>query len=168
MSDAISIREGQIEEAFSIYEQIPEFAVAGRDGVDLFALERRLGEASGLVLIAERGGELVGFKAGYDRFAMVLFYSWLGGVLPAARGLGVAQQLLDAQEQRVAESGYDRLYVKTRNRFVPMLRLLLGNGYAVVGVALPDDLPLADGRLTADEGAAQLSASSCCHRRCDG
>ena len=65
-----------------------------------------------------------------------------------ARREGVAQALLLEQEQRVVAAGFDRIYVKTRNRFVDMLKLLLDNGYGLVGVKLPDDLPIADGRLT--------------------
>ena len=65
-----------------------------------------------------------------------------------ARRKGVARALLLEQEKKVIAAGFDRVYVKTLNRYIGMLTLLLTNGYGVVGVKLPDDLPVADGRLT--------------------
>ena len=100
------------------------------------------------MLIAEREGQPVGFKVGYDRYGDGSFYSWLGAVVPAERGAGVARLLLEAQEQYAIESGYDRIYVKTRNRYVAMLKLLLSGGYGIVRAALPADTPIADVRLT--------------------
>ena len=141
---AIDIREGRIEELHELYDQIPEFA---GEWLSEGEPESRLSTPGALLLIATRAGVPVGFKAGYDRYSDGSFYSWLGGVVPEARKLGVAQALLNEQERRVTSAGYDRIYVKSRNRLVPMLTLLLSNGYAVVGVDLPDDLPLADGRV---------------------
>ncbi len=141
----MKIRTGSVTEAYELYQQLPEFA----DGtIDLDHMLRRLEDASALVLIAESQSRAIGFKVGYDRYGDGSFYSWLGGVLPADRGAGAAAALLEAQEQAVITAGYDRIYVQSRNRFVPMLKLLLDNQYSIVGVSLPDDLPLADGRVT--------------------
>ena len=60
----------------------------------------------------------------------------------------MAAVLLEEQERRVTATGFDRVYVKTRNRYVAMLTLLLERGYVIVGVQLSDDLPMADGRIT--------------------
>ena len=83
----------------------------------------------GTLFIAEIDGELAGFKAGYDRYQDGSYYSWLGGVVPALRRYGVAQSLLEAQEAWASESGYNGIYVKTRNRFVGMRIFLAKNGY---------------------------------------
>ncbi len=141
----VSVREGSLAEAWAIYQQLPEFT-DGLLGQNEF--EHRLNHASAIVLIAECHGEAIGFKAGFDRYSDGSFYSWLGGVVRDARRDGAAQALLLEQERLVLAAGYDRIYVKSRNRFVGMLSLLLKNGYGIVGVKLPDDLPVADGRLT--------------------
>lgn len=145
MNSPATVREGTLAEAWTLYEQLPEFA-GGLLEQSVF--EHRLSHAHAIVLIAERDGTPVGFKVGFDRYADGSFYSWLGGVVQDARREGVAQALLLEQEQRVVAAGFDRIYVKTRNRFVDMLKLLLENGYGIVGVKLPDDLPIADGKLT--------------------
>ena len=142
---SITIRTGTVDEVYALYEQTPEFA---QQAASLEAVQQRLGGESAIILIAELAGEAVGFKVGYDRYSDGSFYSWLGAVLPSARRKGVAAALLNEQQQRVTAVGFDRIYVKTRNRYVAMLTLLLERGYVIVGVQLSDDLPMADGRIT--------------------
>jgi GNAT superfamily N-acetyltransferase len=86
-----------------------------------------------LALVYSADGHDLGFKLGYPE-SDDTFYSWLGGVSPQARGRGVAQALLEAQEARVRERGFSRLRVKSMNRFPAMLRLLVRNGYLVEGL----------------------------------
>lgn len=142
---AITIRPGTVAEVYALYEQTPEFAQQAQAQEDV---QQRLSGESAIVLVAERNNEAVGFKVGYDRYSDGSFYSWLGAVLPNARRKGVAGALLAEQERLVTAVGFDRVYVKTRNRYVAMLSLLLERGYVIVGVKLSDDLPLADGRIT--------------------
>ena len=141
----MKVRTGSIAEIWALYSTLPEFS---GELLDEAEFERALSFDTALLLVAEREGVTVGFKVGFDRYGDGSFYSWLGGVVPAARRTGVAKALLDEQERRVAVAGFDRVYVKTRNRFVAMLTMLLNNGYGIVGVNLPDDLPVADGRIT--------------------
>jgi len=141
----ISVRTGSIEEIWMLYCALPEFSA---ELIDQAEFERALSFASSISLVAEHKGKVIGFKVGFDRYGDGSFYSWLGGVAPDMRRRGVAQALLDDQEQRVVTAGFDRIYVKTRNRFVAMLTMLLTNGYGIVGVNLPDDLPVVDGRIT--------------------
>lgn len=141
----ITVRTGSSEEIWALYSALPEFSA---ELIDRAEFERALSFASSLSLVAEHKGAAVGFKVGFDRYGDGSFYSWLGGVAPDTRRLGVAKALLDEQEQQVVAAGFDRIYVKTRNRFVAMLTMLLTNGYGIVGVNLPDDLPVADGRIT--------------------
>ena len=142
---SINVRTGTVAEAYALYEGTPEFV---QQAVPIENVQQRLAAESALILIAELDGEPVGFKLGYDRYNDGSFYSWLGAVLPAARRKGVAAALLEDQERRVTAIGFDRIYVKTRNRYVAMLTLLLERGYVIVGVQLSDDLPMADGRIT--------------------
>ncbi len=139
MADFV-ISQGDIETAFALAEQIPEFD-AGDGGLDLRDFHRRLSGRSALVLIASVDDQPVGFKAGYDRYADGSWYSWMGGVLPARRSHGVAVGLLDAQESWAIAAGFERIYVKTRNRHRSMLRLLVKRGYDILQVD-PRDVPV--------------------------
>ena len=120
------IREASIEEAVTVLAAITEFA----HPATLEDVTARLRSHRALILVAEQEGALVGVKIGYQ-LSEDCFYSWLGGVAPAGRRGGVAQSLLEAQEDWAVAQGYQTLRVKSRNRFPAMLRLLLRNGYQV-------------------------------------
>ncbi|WP_318437424.1 GNAT family N-acetyltransferase [Photobacterium leiognathi] len=122
----LQIREASVEEALEVLHRIVEFAAP----ISLAELTARLASNSALILVAENQQQLVGVKIGYALDKQV-FYSWLGGVLPAGRGRGVAQALLEAQEAWVIDQGYQQLTVKSRNRFPAMVRLLIRNGYLI-------------------------------------
>ncbi|WP_318433740.1 GNAT family N-acetyltransferase [Photobacterium leiognathi] len=122
----LQIREASVEEALEVLHRIVEFAAP----ISLTELTARLANKSALILVAENQQQLVGVKIGYALDKQV-FYSWLGGVLPAGRGHGVAQALLEAQEAWVIDQGYQQLTVKSRNRFPAMVRLLMRNGYLI-------------------------------------
>lgn len=124
----ISILHVLPEETATVYRLIPEFAGLH----DAQAIRQRIGERVACALVAYDGAEPVGFKLGYES-APGEFYSWLGGVVPAYRRDGIAQQRLETQECWARENGYQRLYVKTRNQFRAMLMLLVRNGYQVMG-----------------------------------
>lgn len=131
--EGIVVREGSPTEAWAVAERIGEFGGdADRYGREHY--ETRLAEPRALVLLATHGDELIGFKAGYDRYRDGSWYSWMGGVIEPWRGRGVAQQLLDAQERWVREQGYGILYVKTRNRHKRMIAFLAANDYDVLRV----------------------------------
>lgn len=126
----LSIREGQAAEIAALEFAIPEF----RQPKSLDVLEARLRpERDALILLACSDGTPVGFKAGYA-LAPGTFYSWVGAVLPAFRGQGVARRLLQAQEARLRGRAYARIRVKSRNAFPGMLRLLVAEGYRIVGL----------------------------------
>lgn len=123
----IIYREGTLEECVQVVEQITEFV--HKETVE--SLSARLRDKPRfLVQVAEEGEQLLGFKIGYQLDSQT-FYSWFGGVSSLARNKGVAQRLLEIQEDWVAEQGYQYLKVKSRNQFPSMLRLLLKNGYLI-------------------------------------
>ncbi|MGR5080409.1 N-acetyltransferase family protein [Photobacterium swingsii] len=123
----MQVRQASLEEALTVLATITEF-----DHVEtLESLQARLADQPTLVLVAEVNDQLVGVKIGYAK-SKTEFYSWIGGVSPSGRGHGVAQALLEAQETWVRAQGYQRLTVKSRNRFAAMLRLLLRNGYQIL------------------------------------
>ncbi|MEZ4659959.1 MAG: GNAT family N-acetyltransferase [Caldilineaceae bacterium] len=135
------IRPGTIEEALTVEAALPEFGAA-RTETDY---RQRLGHAPHLILVAEVDGALAGYKVGYTQSDDV-FYSWLGGVLPAYRRLGLAQQLMEYQEQWVKAQGYLTIEVRSKNKFPGMLILLLKNGYKIVKIEA--DAPLDERKIT--------------------
>ena len=134
----LRIDEGDADAAFALATRIPEFDAGGGE-LDLREFQHRLSGRNGLVLIALLGNEPVGFKAGYDRYGDGSWYSWMGGVLPGFRAKGVAVALLHAQETWAIAAGFERIYVKTRNRHRAMLRLLVKQGYDILQVQARDD-----------------------------
>lgn len=124
----INIREGTVIEAEVISRSILEF----KDPYPVDEYIRRIDQVQYLVLVAEADDAVVGFKVGYA-LDTTTFYSWMGGVSHAFRGLGIAQRLLDWQEAWVVKNGYKQIHVKTLNRHRGMRALLLKNGYDVIG-----------------------------------
>ncbi|CAI1749074.1 Uncharacterized conserved protein [Serratia quinivorans] len=123
----VTIRHATLEEIHRLYQQIPEFGNLH----SLADLQQRIGSAPANALIAEVDGQPAGFKLGYQQQEKV-FYSWLGGVLPAFRRYGVAQALLVEQEHWARTQGYRLLAVKTRNHFRAMLMMLVSHHYQIV------------------------------------
>ncbi len=122
----MEIRSTDYEEAVQVLGRISEFS--HEETVE--SLKQRIGRRPHLVLVAEKDGELLGVKIGYQ-LDDDCFYSWLGGVVPEGRRQGVANALLIHQELWAREKGYKEIRVKSRNRFAPMLCMLLNNGYQV-------------------------------------
>ncbi len=82
--------------------------------------------------------QAVGFKLGYEQ-SQGEFYSWLGGVVPEYRGLGIASNLMQTQHRWCVEQGYKKIQTKTQNRFREMLMLNLKNGFDVIGTHASDE-----------------------------
>ena len=105
-----------------------------RPSVDASFLKRRLEYRHNvLVMVAELDKSPVGFSAGYE-LRPSTYYSWLYGVLPDARRLGVATQLLAAENAWAAQRGYEMARVECYNQHKPMLFLLIRAGYEIVGL----------------------------------
>ena len=105
-----------------------------RPPVDVDYFERRLNHHRRVqVMLAELDGNPVGFSCGYE-LRPSTYYSWLYGVLPEARRLGVASQLMDAQHAWVQAQGYEMIRLECGNRHRPMLILAVRRGYDIVGI----------------------------------
>ncbi|MBY5993378.1 GNAT family N-acetyltransferase [Ferrimonas balearica] len=135
------IRPGTIDEVVAISQQIPEF----NQPYGAEEYQRRLASVPHLIQIAEVEGEAAGFKVGYQLEEGV-FYSWMGGILPDFRALGLAREMLLAQEAWANDQGYDRLKVKSRNRYATMVAMLLRHGYGIEAFEAKGDT-LADHRI---------------------
>ena len=119
------IREGTFEEALRVFDNIPEFERYASEA----DMKSKLIKGS-LILITEKAGELIGFKMGYP-LNEGEFYSWLGGVVPKYRKASYAQEMLKEQEKWLKAQGYQRVRVKSMNRFSGMLCMLIRNGYHI-------------------------------------
>lgn len=138
MNGQLVIKEASIAQAVAVEAEIPELG----SGSSLDRYERRLKGHRHLILVAEVDGRPAGYKVGYEHTPAV-FYSWLGGVVPSARGCGVATALRRRQEAWARSCGYERLRVKSMNRFPNMLRLLIGAGYSIITTeGVGDDLKI--------------------------
>lgn len=124
------IREASHEELLSVHECIPEFP--GKASLDFYT--ERLQHRLYLALVAERDGELLGFKVGYQSDTPDTFYSWMGGVRPEFRKLGIADSLAEYQEQWAKEKGFTSVFFKTRNRFPGMIIFGLSRGFKIMEV----------------------------------
>jgi GNAT superfamily N-acetyltransferase len=124
------IRQASPAELLWVHERIPEFP--GKASLEFYT--ERLKHRLHLSLVAERDGELLGFKVGYQSDTPDTFYSWMGGVRPAFRKLGIAEALAEYQENWAREKGFKSVFFKTRNRFPAMITFGLGRGFKIIEV----------------------------------
>lgn len=122
----IEIKPANIATVVALSQQIPELI----DPHPAEVYEKRLKNVPHLILVAYQHNQAVGFKVGYQQDNH--FYSWMGGVLPAFRRRGIAQQLADAQEDWAKQQNYPYIYFKTRNEHKAMLMFALQNGFDIV------------------------------------
>ncbi|MEL7121052.1 MAG: GNAT family N-acetyltransferase [Bacteroidota bacterium] len=128
LKDNIQIKQVSIEEAFSFSLLIPEFKVS----YPLSEYNKRLSGVRSLLLGAYIDNQAAGFKIGYEREDY--FYSWMGGVVPQYRKMGVASQLAMHQEAWAHEQGFEAVVFKTRNHLTQMLLFALSNGFQIIDI----------------------------------
>lgn len=92
-------------------------------------------DGAAVVTAREPSSRLVGFKLGYRR-GETLFYSWLGGVHPGARRLGLGRRLMAAQHAWARSKGYAHVETRTRVSNNPMIILNLQSGFLIAGFQL--------------------------------
>lgn len=127
----VKIIEGTIKDCLEVMSHIPEF---GDNQYDEAVFRNRLSGTEYLILIALRDNHNVGFKVGYRRGEDGSFYSWMGGVIPEFRKLGIAKKLADTQEEWAKKRSYTSITFKTRNYLKPMLIFALKNGFNIIDV----------------------------------
>ncbi|WP_065188822.1 GNAT family N-acetyltransferase [Shewanella woodyi] len=123
-----------LQSLMELNQAIPEFDNA----YPMTEYQTRLSDKPMLALFIKVEGEVAGFKLGYE-LDNGQFYSWLGGILPEFRGLGLAKQLLQTQERWAKEQGYHQIEVKTLNRFTSMLKMLISNQYQITNLKQDTD-----------------------------
>jgi len=122
----IHICEGSFQECVDLSFKTPEFKSP-------YKIEEYKKRCVGkyLALIAEIENQSVGFKIGYDRFKNGSFYSWMGGVLPRFRRMGVAYSLANFQEKWAKENGFNSIILKTRQKHDEMIAFSLNRGFII-------------------------------------
>lgn len=124
------IRQATPTELLWVHEKIPEFP--GKASLEFYT--DRLKDRLHLALVAEKDGELLGFKVGYQDNSPNTFYSWMGGVRPEFRKHGIADALAEFQENWARQKGFNTLFFKTRNRFPAMICFGLKRGFKIIKV----------------------------------
>lgn len=125
----IIIKEDCLEDTILVSQQIPEF----EDAFPKIEYENRLKDVKSLILTAFLNKKPIGFKIGYETPTKQNFYSWMGGVLPKYRQLGIAEKLIEYQEQWAIKAGYLRISVKTRIKHKAMIKLLQKHRFVQIG-----------------------------------
>jgi predicted GNAT superfamily acetyltransferase len=124
----IRIREGRLDDALHVLNEIPEF----ENLPDEQAVHRRLDQVPHLILTAYAGQQVAGCKIGYERDGR--FYSWLGAVRPEYRSRKVASLLAEYQESWARQKGYTAIWMKTRNCFPEMLLMAIRRGFRITAL----------------------------------
>lgn len=114
-----------------------EMMIFGNSRVTKSRIEK-IRQQNPLLLVAYIDDNPIGFKLGYVIEGGQTFFSWLGGVGAAFRRQGIAQSLLDAQEDHVRGMGVSAIYFTSFDRFPAMIELGKKNNYIKVKTALRD------------------------------
>lgn len=88
-----------------------------------------------LALLDERP---VGFSIGFELMPST-YFMWLSGVIPDARGMGIAVQLLNALSAWAQDHHYDVMRFECLNQHRPMLHVAISEGFDLVGIRWDSD-----------------------------
>lgn len=132
----MEITEGTLKDALFVLNNLPEFDPLFSPGY----YEEKIKDKSPLILVAKVDGKLAGCKVGYDKFKDGSFYSWLGGVIPEYRRLGLAKELALRQEAWALQKGFESVKFKTLNRHKKMLTFALNHGFDIYNLKPKDEL----------------------------
>ncbi len=111
-------------------KDIYDLSVKVFGSADLTKTTEKLNKPGFFGLLAYIDQKLVGMKLGWAQTPEI-FYSWLGGVHPDYRDVGIAQDLMQIQEQWCSKQGIRKIQTKTTNQFRQMLGLLLRAGFLI-------------------------------------
>lgn len=128
------VKEDELALVVEMLNNVPEFD----DSIDLPLIMGRLNKSS-IVLVAEYAKKIIGCKIAYNRYYDGSIYSWLGGVLPVFRKQGVAHELQLEMERMAKRQFYNRICMKTRNKFPDMIRFAISHGYQITDFEKKED-----------------------------
>mgnify|MGYP005698386127 CR=1 FL=1 len=90
-----------------------------------------------LILMAYQSEKIVGYKIGFELSSRI-FYSWIGGVHPEFRSLGIAKKLMETQHHLIPRLGHKCVRTYTENKYKEMLILNIKSGFDIIGVYKSD------------------------------
>lgn len=101
--------------------------------------QRRLqNRVNPLVMVARIKQDAVGFFIGMELKPSV-FFAWLVGVLPDARRMGIASQLMRAAGDWARDHGYHFIRFECTNRHRAMMQFGIAEGYDIIGIRWDPD-----------------------------
>jgi len=124
----IPVGAGEIDTIAEIYNEL--FSPA-RDRE--FFKKRFRGRHNVSMLVAMLDDRHVGFTIGFELMPST-FFSWLCGVLPDFRRLGIATQLIKGQQAWAIDHNYSIIRFECQNQHRPMLHVAISEGYDLVGM----------------------------------
>jgi len=124
----IPVGPGEIDTIAEMYNAL--FSPA-RDGE--FFQKRFRGRHNVSMLVAMLDDRHVGFTIGFELMPST-FFSWLCGVLPDFRRLGIATQLIKGQQAWAIDHHYSIIRFECQNQHRPMLHVAISEGYDMVGM----------------------------------
>jgi len=124
----IPIGTGELTMFADVYSQV---FVPPRD--EAFFERRFQGRTNVSMMVAMLDDCPAGVAAGYE-LRPATYFCWLCGVLPDARRLGVATQLIQAQQAFATDQAYQIMRFECQNQHRPVLHLAITEGYDLVGI----------------------------------
>ena len=98
-----------------------------------FLQNRFRGRHNVSMLVAMLDERHVGFTIGFELMPTT-FFSWMCGVLPDFRRLGIATQLIQGQQAWADDHHYAIIRFECQNQHRPMLHVAITEGYDLVGI----------------------------------
>jgi len=105
--------------------------------IDFF--QRRFkGREGATTILAYLDDKPVGFSMGFE-LKPSTYFAWLCGVLPDARRMGVASQLMEALHNWAGQNGYRTVRFECYSKHRPILHFAIKSGYDIVGIRWDPD-----------------------------
>ena len=127
-AEIVVVGPGEVGLVTQLYNQVFTPTIG-----DEFLPRRFLGRHNVSTLVAMLEKSPVGFIVGFE-LTPTTYYCWVCGVLPEARRLGIATQLLEAQHAWAQEHHYQTMRFECQNQHRPMLHVAIKHGYDLVGI----------------------------------
>ena len=124
----VVIGPGELGLITDIYNQVFSPSVE-----ESFFERRFLGRHNVTMFVALLEEHPVGMTIGFELMPTT-FFCWLCGVLPDARRMGIATQLMQALEAFATDHHYHILRFECQNQHRPMLHTAITEGYDLVGI----------------------------------
>lgn len=130
MAQKVFIKPASIEDALEIYKTIVEFSTPFTKEI----CEERYQGKDKLIILGYIDDKPAGFIVAYDRDGDKSLYCWMAAVDPKYRRHGILKALMEYLENWAKQKGYNKIKIKTRNKFRGMLTYLVENEFDLTKV----------------------------------